>query len=206
MTYDVSLLIATCSSRLPQWEYTHSIVRIVSHLQTATQSLPERYRIHYETEHLYATDIARNRLATRAKNMGATHLLMIDDDMGCPPETAAVLLNAQKPIVAANYVGKWEPPLPLAMKDGKRVASVGKCGLEEVDRAPSGVMMIEIPVFERIELPYFQTAFRADRPMEPLSDDFYFCDKARAAGFPIFIDHDLSMKIEHIGPKAYRHA
>lgn len=202
---DVSLLIATVSSRLPQWDYTVSMVRAISWLQEAARGLPEKYRIAYETEHLYATDAARNRLAMRAVKMGATHISFVDDDMSIPAEAFAMLLNAGKPVVAANYVGKWEPSIPLAMKDGKRVESWGKTGLEKVDRAPTGVMLIETSVFEALKLPYFQTTFRPEFPTEPQSDDFYFCDKARAAGFDIWIDHDLSLKVDHVGTKAFRH-
>jgi hypothetical protein len=39
-----------------------------------------------------------------------------------------------------------------------------------------------------------------------LGEDFYFCHKAREAGFHILIDQALSREIRHVGELDYTHA
>lgn len=202
---DVSLVIGTVSSRDPKWEYTMSLTRMLSNLTTATRTLPEKYRFAYEIELNYATDIARNRIVRRAQRMGATHLLFLDDDMDFPPETAAILLNRQLPIVAANYTTRTKSALPAASSNGTRIHSHGRSGIETCDIAPAGVMLIEMAVFEKIETPYFLSQIDPGDPDSQISDDAYFCKKAKSAGFEIVIDHDLSNKIGHVGSYRYTH-
>ena len=36
-------------------------------------------------------------------------------------------------------------------------------------------------------------------------EDWYFCEKLEAAGIPIFVDHEASSFIGHIGNKVYTH-
>jgi hypothetical protein len=54
-------------------------------------------------------------------------------------------------------------------------------------------------------MPWFQTTFQPETPLDPMSDDIYFCRKAREYGFDIWLDHDLSMEIGHVGTLEYNH-
>ena len=40
---------------------------------------------------------------------------------------------------------------------------------------------------------------------EPLREDCYFCLRAGAHGFDVWIDHDLSQEIKHVGTFGYGH-
>ncbi len=62
-------------------------------------------------------------------------------------------------------------------------------------------MLIRTSVFNALQKPYFNLAAEGDQLR---GEDYYFCEKARAAGFEIWCDGDLSTQIGHIGQKMNR--
>ena len=66
-------------------------------------------------------------------------------------------------------------------------------GLQAVEAAGSGIMLIRRRVFERVPLPWFER--RGD-----LGEDFHFCLKARAAGCGVYCD--FSAAAGHVAPMA----
>jgi hypothetical protein len=193
-----SLLVATVSGRDPKWPYPQCLAEMIA--------MTRRFDgTQFESEIYSAVDQGRCRLARKAIKKGFSHILFIDDDHYFPFDTADALLAHNKPIVAANYTSRSDPIRPLSLRDGKRLYSKGRSGLERVDQAPGGVMMIETRVFEALAFPWFKTEWIGPKEEDWQSDDYYFCDKARAAGFEIFIDHDLSQEIGHVGEHAFNH-
>lgn len=163
--------------------------------------------MHFKCELNYSTDRSRCLLAKEAIENKYTHILFLDDDMSFPHYTANRLVSHKKPIIAANYTSRVLPLKPMAVKDGERIMSKGRSGLERVDRAPTGIMLIETSVFEKLEMPWFKTEMIPPYgPDDWISDDFYFCQKAVAAGFDIWIDHDLSQQVGHVGNHIFSHS
>lgn len=196
-----SLAICIASGRQPCWQFTYSLANLVGMLPGT--GLFKMATIDLQTG--YATDQARCFLAQRALKGGYDKLLFLDDDMGFPADTVTRLMSHNKPIIAANYVCRVFPVQPLAMKGAHRVYSNGKTGLEQVDRAPSGVMLIDTSVFAKLTMPWFQTTFQPHDPENWMSDDVWFCDKARQAGYEIWVDHDLSLQVQHINNFPFHH-
>jgi hypothetical protein len=137
----------------------------------------------------------RNQAVTLARAAGASHLLFIDSDMRFPEDTLDRLLKADKDIVAANYVMRTMPELWVARKDGANVSSLGKSGLEQIDSVGCGVMLIQTWVFDFLH-PAFSTPWNGS---DHTGEDVYFCQHAIDAGFPVWIDHDLSKTVRHTG-------
>lgn len=191
------LFVATASGREPKWPYPQCLAEMIAMSRGFDGTM-------FKTELHYATDQARCQLAKEAVKKKFTHILFLDDDMSFPWDTADRLVAHERPIVAANYTSRVYPPMPLAWKDGDRLWSRGRAGLERVDFAPTGVMMIETRVFASLEMPWFKTEYDAATGTWS-SDDIYFCRKARAAGFDTWVDHDLSQQIGHVGPHAFNH-
>jgi len=68
--------------------------------------------------------------------------------------------------------------------------------LVEVDACGMGCMLIKKSVFEKLEEPYFQYTPRSKTSLQK-GEDYYFCEKAKDAGFKIFCD--TSVICGHIG-------
>lgn len=133
----------------------------------------------------------------------ATHVLWLDTDMEFPPNTAIRLAQRNQPIVAANCVMKDLRLLFTAMRDGKRIETTPKSsGLESVDHVGPAVMLMRTDVVAGLERPWFEHG-RNERGGD-VGEDVMFCRKLRAVGYEIYIDHDLSKEIGHIGQHTYR--
>jgi len=61
-------------------------------------------------------------------------------------------------------------------------------------------MLIKTSVFESLPQPWFM-----EDPIKEIGEDVHFCNLAREHGFQVFIDHDLSKDVMHIGEFEYRH-
>lgn len=150
----------------------------------------------------------RTNLAREAMDMGCTHVLYIDSDMRFPKDGLDRLLAHDKPIVAANYCTRKFPLKPVAFGDDyteeRVVTKPDSTGLEPIASIGMGFMLIKTEVFEKIGMPYFMIGF-SQKTQEYTGEDIYFCRKARAAGFDVFLDHDLSKEIGHTGEMDFRH-
>ena len=62
---------------------------------------------------------------------------------------------------------------------------------------------MDIGVFDKVDLPYFQ--FEPVPPNYLLStgEDVYFFRKCIKAGLDVWVDHDLSQQVKHIGDFEY---
>jgi len=150
----------------------------------------------------------RTDLAKQAIAMGATHILYLDDDMRFPADTLDRLLAHNKAIVAANYATRKFPIQPVAFANDEDLTRVhtnpDSTGLESVSSVGMGVMLVKSEVFDKIGLPYFMIGFSM-KNQEFTGEDIFFCRKARAAGFDVYVDHDLSKEVKHTGTLDFQH-
>lgn len=141
---------------------------------------------------------------------GATHLLWLDTDMTFPPETAIRLAWHDRPIVACNYTTRdgsgdftamrKEAGATLPTRIETRADSTG---LEAVDAVGMGVMLMRLDVVASLAKPWFVHGLN-DNGRQDIGEDIMFCRALRAAGHTIYIDHDLSKEIGHVGLYTYR--
>jgi glycosyltransferase involved in cell wall biosynthesis len=151
----------------------------------------------------------RNNMVQSAMDDGCSHVLFIDADMRFPKDTLIRLLNHNKGIVGVNATTRSEPVKPTAKKLEVKddhviwhpVWSKEATGIEVVDGIGCGVMLIDAEVIKGLEKPYFY--FEQLPNHKILGEDIYFCIKASDAGFPTYVDHDLSKEIKHIGSYQY---
>lgn len=140
-------------------------------------------------------DEIRNAIVEEALISRCSHLAMLDTDQQYPVETIPRLLSHKKPVVG-TWIMRRYPPFDTLMFRG----SVGKYTplveevdfqpgeLVEVDATGTGCLLFEMNVFKRLARPWFKKDTHNGRPV---GEDFYLCQKLRAAGIPIYVDTAL---------------
>jgi len=149
----------------------------------------------------------RQALVEMALEGGATHLLFLDSDQTFPADLVHRLMGHQKMVVAANIVTKSFPANFTARKKGNVpvVTTRESKGLEQVWRVGTGVMLLDLRLFRREgmrERPWFTPRW-SEETGDYVGEDWAFCERLEAAGVPIFVDHDVSREVGHVGKMEY---
>jgi hypothetical protein len=150
----------------------------------------------------------RVNLAKTAVKQGADWTLWLDTDMRFPVDVLDRLLAHERPIVGCNYSMRTFPPEPTASNfhEGEWVKVYTKpdsTGLEQVDLIGFGVALVKTEVFQKLEDPWFHLGYSSVNH-KFIGEDIYFCIKAAGEKIPVFVDHDLSKEIRHIGSFEFR--
>jgi hypothetical protein len=153
----------------------------------------------------------RNNLVKAARKYGAQFLLWLDTDMRFPADTLIRLLRHEKPIVGANYPTRRLPVTTVTFADPKLVDPKDRVytfpestGLEPVGATGMGCLLVQASVYDDLVEPWHN--FRWDEAAKEFSgEDIWFCRLARAKGYEVLIDHDLSKQVQHIGVFAFKH-
>jgi hypothetical protein len=152
----------------------------------------------------------RAELTLDAMREGCSHVLFIDSDMRFPQDMIGRLLKHDLDIVATNCARRRMPTGPTAQiykdnGDRELVWTMPEStGLQEVGSVGMGVMLIKSSVFKALSEPWYETPWRSDK-RGYIGEDVFFCNKARSAGFKIWIDHDVSKEIGHVGTFEFKH-
>lgn len=151
----------------------------------------------------------REKIVDSAKERGATHLLFIDSDQTFPKDLIRRLLGWELPVVACNIVTKKVPCAPTARLKGDHIGgeilfSNNQEGIEQVWRIGTGIMLIDMEVFNILEPPYFPM-YWDEEANQYRGEDWVFCEKLEEAGIPIFVDHTTSLRVGHCGLQIYTH-
>lgn len=148
--------------------------------------------------------VGRDAVLLAALQQRADHVLWLDTDMTFPPETAILLAMHDQPIVACNCLMRDPRRLWTAKRDGQRIATTPEStGLEHVDSVGPAVMLMRTDVVALLARPWFRHGWNAATNND-IGEDLMFCQALRNAGHTIYIDHDLSKEIGHIGQYTYR--
>lgn len=146
---------------------------------------------------------ARQMAMEHAIELGYTHILFLDDDMGFD-DTLFERLNSGLSIVAANYSNKSPARNPQCHGlDGNPLSSVGKTGVEEVGWVGFGAILIDLSCMKDIPKPWFETRWVPERNAF-IGEDYFFCGLVRSRGQKIYINHEISCS--HIGDYPFKEA
>jgi hypothetical protein len=144
----------------------------------------------------------RNTLVHVARKENADFILFIDNDMSFPwfaaDRMAHIADERGIDVLGCNYLFKSPPHNWMAIP---RKGCEALAAIDEVERLPTGMMLIRMSVFDQLEQPYFNyDAYTNEEGLNNVSsEDYYFCDRAREKGIKIWIDTDLSFGIIHWG-------
>lgn len=138
-------------------------------------------------------DLMRNKIAEVAVKDKFDYVLMLDSDMIYPHDIIQRLLDHKKDIVGGLYflrrVTGTEPSIWNKSKVNDKYESIKRGrGLLEVDFVATGGILIKTEVFKKIGWPFFKIKYFDGRFK---TEDVYFCEKAKAAGYKLYADTDL---------------
>jgi predicted SAM-dependent methyltransferase len=157
--------------------------------------------IHYSPDGLEVGD-ARNFIVEQALKDGVEWLLFLDYDVAPPANALVKLLDLKTDIAAGVYNSKAVPSYPLIYVKGWNYAFEDwiEGDLIKADGAGMGCTLIKMDVFKKIKRPWFRTV-KGYSPhnleiLGHLTEDIYFCEKAKAAGYDIIID--TSVQCSHV--------
>ncbi|MBI4015907.1 MAG: hypothetical protein HY362_04280 [Candidatus Aenigmarchaeota archaeon] len=151
-------------------------------------------------------DTARNRAVQEfLRDTKATHLFFVDSDMVLPADGLVKLLAHGKSIVSGIYFKKENPYYPVICREaGKGYEPVEDYteGLIEIDGCGAGCLLISREAAETIlKIVGEENGFPAFFSFaHGISEDFWFCEKAKEAGLKIFCD--TTVKCGHLTENA----
>lgn len=184
-------------------EFTNSLVRLVIATLEAEVNVNGAVVRPQIRPFLYSTSIlpaGRIKLAELALAWGAHYILWADSDHRFPRTALLKLLGHNVDVVGVNYP-RVSPPheFTAAGLDGTHLRPGS--GLESVMSMGMGLCLVRTSIFENLPRPWFQVTIREDGVV--IGEDFYFFRSLRAAGFKIYVDHDLSAGVGHVGQRVY---
>lgn len=147
---------------------------------------------------------SRNKIVDRALVLKAKYVLFIDSDMVFDEDALMRLLAHKRHIVSGLCVNRGEPYRPVV----KMIDNEGQWVLvpnledgkfrDDVDGVGCAFLLIDTEVFEKVDKPWFaMPAWHED----VMGEDYYFCHKAKEAGYDICVD--CSLIVGHIGEHVY---
>lgn len=138
----------------------------------------------------------RNQCVEAALHLKADYLMFIDSDMMFPHTTIDTLLAHRKDIVGGVYPRRGPPfdNLGHTLRDEDRNAT---SGLIEMSHMPTGMLLIDMKVFAGLKRPFFRFGIDEEHGIVR-GEDWMFSELARAAGFTVWADIDLSKDLRHM--------
>lgn len=175
-SYDLAGLIGHTVQQHPEWD--------LRRFQSTGTWLPQ----------------VRHRTVVAALKAECDWLLFLDNDMRFPTDALEQLLAREKDVVAANYTIRHVPFPPCAVNlTGERVyTDYNTAGLVEVGSVGMGVMLVRATVLRSISPPWFMLGWHTES-QDYTGEDAYFCRALRNAGAQLWLDHDLSHDVSHLG-------
>jgi FkbM family methyltransferase len=164
--------------------------------------VPEGYKTHFQYFYGYNIDQIRNLIADWAK--GYDYLFSVDSDIVLPKDALSKMIAANKDIISGLYIQRFTDRhvleiyhsipgggmthTPYEWIEGRGVVPIAGCGF--------GCVLVKSEVIRAISYPHF--VYKSALTMrDTVSEDTFFCKKARDHGFEIFAD--TSIICEHIG-------
>ena len=206
----VHLAVAVPSNGVWMADFGLSLVQMFAYMSTSMFADGEHREVAFIDKRSSNLPRSRHECVEDAILKGCTHLLFIDSDQTFPHDTAHRLLAHKKQVVGANIALKTMPSYPTARARGSAPfgvpisSSAEKTGLEKVWRIGCGLVLVDLAIVRDIPRPWFSIEYD-QKTGQFEGEDWYFMRKLEAAGAEIWIDHDLSKQVGHVGQFVYGH-
>jgi cellulose synthase/poly-beta-1,6-N-acetylglucosamine synthase-like glycosyltransferase/glycosyltransferase involved in cell wall biosynthesis len=170
--------------------------------------IPEGYEVDFQFFYGYQIDQIRNLIAEWAKNYD--YLFSVDSDIVLPSDSLRKMIEADKDIVTGLYIQRIPNTHTLEVYMVNPVGGLSNIpyellfqhdGLVEVAGCGFGCCLVKGEVFRRMEYPHFYYQSALDHK-NTVSEDVYFCKKARDLGFAVWAD--TTIVCDHKGSTFYK--
>lgn len=160
------------------------------------QSLAYRVPAGSAISWVLGSDIPESRNQACA-DLGGEWVWFIDDDHSFRDDILLGLLDREVDIVAPICLRRNQPFLPVACVNGDfmRLDDHAPEALVEVEHTGSSGMLIRRNVIDALSEPWFELGEREGNGNR-VSEDVWFCRKAREAGFKIHVD--MRQRLAHL--------
>lgn len=198
------LLIAVLSNRDHKPSFTISIANLNAYLAVRGREFGLIQHLLMIKENVPFLAQGRQDMMDYALQNGFTHILCIDDDSKFSHTAAETLICRNVQAIGANFVHKdiTERRFTAIDFNYTRIDSRGKSGIQEVLQIGFGMFLLDLSVLSKLERPYFQTIWNPETEAIT-AEDVYFCRKLKSVGIKIYVDHDVSQNVGHIGNMNY---
>lgn len=163
--------------------------------------VPEGYKLDFQYFYGYQIDQIRNLIAEWAKHYD--YLFSVDSDIVLPNNALRKMLQADKDIISGMYIQRKTKvqTLEVYMRTDRGVVNIPYSLLEnlelaEIEACGMGCALIKSDVFRKMEYPHYYYKSAIDHS-KTISEDVYFCLKAKSLGFSVWVD--ATIKCDHIG-------
>ena len=164
--------------------------------------VPEGYETEFQYFYGYNIEQIRNLISSWAVKYD--YLFSVDSDIAFEKDTLVKMLNHDKDMVSGLYIQRIPGQHILELyRDGKGnipYEEIAHKGLVQVDGCGFGCVLIKSDVIRSIGYPQFVYKSALDHK-DTISEDVYFCTKAREKGFKIYAD--TSILCRHIGSSIF---
>lgn len=204
--------LAICVPSQDSWYADFAISVMGMHQLLHYHPLSEDFKHNLINERGSLITYQRENLADNAINGGATHILWLDSDMKFPPNMVHRLFKHDLPVVACNYVKRAIPAMPNTKSlDGKLIATNRDShGLVEAKSTGFGAVLMKTEVLKDTPKPWFDLVWmdkgEGEKPEMMGEDVFFFHKMLHFTDHRLFIDHDASQHVSHIGTFEYSNA
>jgi hypothetical protein len=150
----------------------------------------------------------RHELIKAAQEWGATHVMFIDSDIIFKPSHVIELLNFNEPVVGAAYSKRIEPVIPTAWHHIDNWDTYVRLHEQtdshiQVEAMALGFCLIQIEVFDKLDLPWFILGFNNG---QYTGEDIEFFRNCKNNNIPVWLDVKISFEIGHLGLKEFKNA
>lgn len=148
----------------------------------------------------------RHELVKAAQAWEATHVLFIDSDIVFRPNHVIDLLNFDESIVGAAYSKRIEPVVSTAWHKIEDWSTHVKLQEQtnshiQVEAMALGFCLIELSVFDKLDLPWFILGFKDG---QYTGEDIEFFRNCKNNNIPVWLDVKTSLEIGHLGVKEFK--
>lgn len=150
----------------------------------------------------------RHELVKAAQEWSATHVMFIDSDIVFESSHVIDLIDFNEPVVGAAYSKRVDPIITTAWhriddwNTHVRLLEQTHSHIQ-VDAMALGFCLIDIRVFDSLELPWFILGFSHG---QYTGEDIEFFRKCKQANIPVWLDVKTSLEIGHLGVKEFKNS
>jgi hypothetical protein len=193
--YKVGVLIPSGDTVQVMW--AHDYVRMMTWVAASRPDIELHQRV------CTGSLIPKQRHTLLASVIGDesfTHALFLDTDHRFPKDLLERLLRHDVTMVGVNYTRRNAPfdPVTFAADLEPVYTTDDSKGLERVHATGFGCVLLRLADLRDLEKPYFTVGYNPDTE-KFMGEDFYFCHKLAQKGIPVYVDHDLSREVTHMG-------